>query len=150
LNRALVLIACLFALGAGEAAACSPVAPLVPRPGESDAAYRVRSWSDRLSWPAYAHIFSARVVAVISDPTEIPARTVFRVADVRVYRGDPPPGGELRVSGCGDQPPSDGRILVATTPGYTISGSNAWSDPREFEALEEALRRSSRRLPNPP
>ena len=150
MSRALALIVCLSALGVGEAAACSPVAPLMPISGESDADYRVRSWSHRLSWPMYAHIFSARVVAVISDPTEIPARIVLRVADVRMYRGDPPPGGELLVSGCGDKPPSDGRILVATTPAYTISGSNAWSDPREVEALEEALRRSPPRIPSAP
>lgn len=150
MSRALTLIACLLALGGGEAAACSPTAPLIPRPGESDAAYRVRSWSDRLSWPAYAHIFSARVVAVISDPTEIPARIVFRVADVRVYRGAPPPDGELLVSGCGGPPQSDDRILVATTPAYTITASNSWSDPREVEALEEALRQSSPGLPNAP
>jgi len=146
-NRALALIACLLALGGGEAAACSPLAPLVPMPGESATDYRVRSWSHRLTLPMFEHIFSARVVAVITDPTEIPARIVFRVADVRVYRGDPPPGGELRVAGCGDQPPSDGRILVATTPAYTISGSNAWSDPREVDALEDALQPRRKQAP---
>lgn len=124
--------------------ACSPNAPPVPRPGESDEDYRTRSWSERLAFPAYTNIFTARIVATIRDESDTrsqpPSHVIVRVADVTVHRGKAPADGVLVVDACGGVPQGNGRILVATHDGYTINGANVWTDEREFHALERALR----------
>lgn len=144
MTRAFAAITCLLALACGDVMACSPNAPPVPRPGESDADYRVRTWSERLAYPAYTNIFTARIVATIRDISDTrsqpPAHVMVHVADVRVHRGKAPPEGRLVVDTCGGVPQGNGRIIVATTDGYTINGANFWSDEREFDALEQALR----------
>lgn len=138
------VIACLLALACSDATACSPNAPPAPRPGESDLDYRTRSWSERLAFPAYTNIFTARIVATIRDESDTrsqpPYHIIVRVADVRVHRGKAPPDGALVVDACGDVPQGNGPILVATHDGYTINGANVWTDEREFQALERALR----------
>lgn len=144
MTRRLASIAILLALACSDAVACSPNAPPVPRPGESDLDYRIRSWSERLAFPAHTNIFTARIVATIRDESDTrsqpPYHIVVRVADVRVHRGKAPPGGVLVVDTCGGVPQGNGRILVATHDGYTINGANVWTDEREFLALERALR----------
>jgi hypothetical protein len=142
--RRFASIAILLALACSDAMACSPNAPPAPRPGESDLDYRTRSWSERLAFPAYTNIFTARIVATIrddSDPrSQPPSHVIVRVADVTVHRGKAPPDGVLVVDACGGVPQGNGRILVATHDVYTINGANVWTDEREFHALEQALR----------
>lgn len=150
MRRASATITCLIALVCSDAMACSPNAPPVPRPGESDADYRARTWSERLASPVYTNIFTARLVATIRDESDTrsqpPYHVVVHVADVRVHRGKAPPNGELVVDSCGGVPQGNGRILVATTDGYTINGANVWTDEREFRAFEQA---TQRRQPRP-
>ena len=127
----------------------------MPRPGESDAGYRARTWSERMASPIYTNIFTARIAATIRDESDTrsqpPYHVVVHVADVRVHRGKAPPDGVLVVDSCGGVPQGNGRILVATTDGYTLNGANAWSDEREFRALEQAMQRLPARLSsNPP
>ncbi len=144
MTRRLASIAILLALACSDAAACSPNAPPVPRPGESGLDYRTRSWSERLAFPVYTNIFTARIAATIRDESDTrsqpPYHVVVHVADVRVHRGKAPPDGVLVVDTCGGVPQGNGRILVATHDGYTINGANVWTDEREFQALERALR----------
>lgn len=150
MNRILALITCLLAMACADAMACSPNAPPSPLHGESDADYRIRAWSERLASPVFTNIFTARVVAIIRDESNTrsqpPSNVVVHVADVRMHRGKAPPDGQLAVDSCGGVPQGNGRILIATTDGYTINGANAWSDEREFRALEEAMQRLPPRL----
>ena len=91
LALALPALAILLALACSDAVACSPNAPPVPRPGESDLDYRTRSWSERLAFPVYTNIFTARIAATIRDESDTrsqpPYHVVVHVADVRVHRG---------------------------------------------------------------
>ena len=144
MKRLRTLAACLLALACSDAVACSPNAPPAPLAGESDMDYRTRSWSERLASPVYTNIFTARIAATIHDESDTrsqpPYHVVVHVADVRVYRGKAPPDGVLVVDSCGGVPQGNGRILVATHDGYTINGANVWTDEREYQALERALR----------
>ncbi|HEY1138269.1 MAG TPA: hypothetical protein VGE64_12395 [Xanthomonadaceae bacterium] len=155
MRRASAALTCLLALVSSDAMACSPNAPPVPRPGESDPDYRARTWSERLASPIYTNIFTARIAATIRDEfdtrSQPPYHVVVHVADVRVHRGKAPPDGVLVVDSCGGVPQGNGRILVATNDGYTLNGANAWTDEREFRALEQAMQRLPARLSsNPP
>lgn len=157
MTRPFAAIVCLLAFACGNAMACSPNAPPVPLPGESDMDYRARSWSERLAYPVYTNIFTARIVATIHDESSTrsqpPYHVIVHVADVHVHRGKAPPNGELVVDTCGGVPQGNGRILVATTDGYTINGANVWTDEREFRALEQAMHRQPPQQPktrNPP
>ncbi len=144
MKRLRALAAILLALACSDAVACSPNAPPAPLAGESDMDYRTRSWSERLAFPVYTNICTARIAATIRDESDTrsqpPYHVVVHVADVRVHRGKAPPDGVLVVDTCGGVPQGDGRILVATHDGYTINGANVWTDEREFQALERALR----------
>lgn len=154
MNRLRTLATCLFALAWADAIACSPNAPPVPRPGESDMDYRTRAWSERLASPVYTYIFSARVVATVRDESnprsQPPSHLLVHIADVRVHRGKAPSDGMLAVDACGGAPQDDGRILVATHDGYTINGANVWTDAREFQALEQAMRQQPPHRVDPP
>lgn len=146
-----LVVACLLlATACIDAAACSPMPPPSQLHGERDADYRIRAWQERLAMPIYTNIFTARVVATIRDESNTrslpPYHVVVHVADVRVHRGKAPPDGELVVDSCGGVPQGNGRILVATTDGYTINGANVWTDEREFQALEQAMQRQPPRL----
>jgi hypothetical protein len=144
MNRFRALAVCLLAIACSDAMACSPNAPPIPRPGESDMDYRTRGWSERLASPIYTNIFTARIASAIRDESNTrsqpPYHVVVHVADVRVHRGKAPSDGQLVVDSCGGVPQGDGRILVATNDGFTINGANVWAEARELQALEQALR----------
>lgn len=154
MTRRRASIAIVLALACSDAVACSPNAPPAPLAGESDMDYRTRSWSERLASPIYKNIFTARIVATIRDESDKrsqpPYHLIVRVADVRAHRGKAPPDGVLVLDTCGGVPQGNGRILVATTAGYTINGANVWTDEREFQALERALHRQPPRRVNAP